>query len=244
MTKDETEILEQTLEFADLRVTEVMRPQEEMIILDIQKPIKSLLQIISEQRYSRYPVYDSAKEEIIGIIHIKDLFAALYKQNGIESLPPYIRPILKVSHRLPALDLLRKFREGMPHFALVYMNKGNLIGFVTLDNLLHVLIGRIQDEFHKTKDDWIKHPDGSLSARGGYSIYSLERALGLDISVSAEEENIDTIGELIMTRIGRLPAEGELINFEEFDAIIEEINMTHIRKIKINSKLILEKNPS
>ena len=148
LTKDETEILEQTLEFADLRVTEVMRPQEEMIILDIQKPIKSLLQIISEHRYSRYPVYDSAKEEIIGIIHIKDLYAALYKQNGIESLQPYIRPILKVSHRLPALDLLRKFREGMPHFALVYMNKGNLIGFVTLDDLLHVLIGRIQDEFH------------------------------------------------------------------------------------------------
>ena len=97
---------------------------------------------------------------------------------------------------------------------------------------------------HKTKDDWIKHPDGSLSAGGGCSVYSLERALGLDINVSAEEENIDTIGELIMTRIGRLPAEGELINFEEFDAIIEEINMTHIRKIKINSKLILEKNPS
>ena len=76
LTKDETEILEQTLEFADLRVTEVMRPQEEMIILDIQKPIKYLLQIISEQRYSRYPVYDSAKEEIIGIIHIHDIIRA------------------------------------------------------------------------------------------------------------------------------------------------------------------------
>ncbi len=151
LTKDETEILEQTLEFADLRVTEVMRPQEEMVVLDIQKPVQSLLQTIQEQRYSRYPVYDSVKEEIIGIIHIKDLFAAIYKQNGIKSLQPYVRPVAKVSHSLAALDLLRKFREGRSHFALVYTSQGNLVGFVTLDNLLHVLIGRIQDEFHKTK---------------------------------------------------------------------------------------------
>ncbi len=88
-----------------------------------------------------------------------------------------IMPVIKVAHNLPAMDLLRKFKTGMSHFALIYKFKSNLLGFVTLDNLLHVLIGRIKDEFHKTQVDWVKHADGTITAKGDCSIYSLERAL-------------------------------------------------------------------
>nr|WP_148340238.1 hemolysin family protein [Aquicella siphonis] len=233
LSKEESEIIEHTLEFADLQVTEVMRHREEIILLDIRQSIEELMQIVIEKRYSRYPVFDPEKNEVIGIVHVKDLFAALYQQKQITSLEPYIRPVLKVSHQLPAIDLLRKFREGMPHFALIYKGRENLLGFVTLDNLLHVLIGRIKDEFHKTQDDWIKNADNTITAKGECSIYSLERALDRDISLNVDEEDLDTLAGLIIVRAGTLPKAGEKISFNEFDAVIEEVKGSQIRRVKI-----------
>lgn len=229
LTQDETKIIEHTLEFADLNVTEVMRPREEMITLDIQKPIDQLLQIILDNRYSRYPVCE--RDEVIGIIHIKDLFIALYKDGKITDLRIFIRPILKVSHRLPALNLLKKFRKGITHFALIYKNK-TLIGFITLDNLLQILFGRIRDEFHKTKTDWTENEDGSLTFRGDASIYSLERALDRDIDYEGEEE-IYTLSGLIFQKLGTFPKVGQRIKFDDFEVVIEKRQGARIQVVRI-----------
>lgn len=236
LDKDERDILEHTLDLAELNVTEVMRPADEMMILNINEPFELISQKILKNRYSRYPVYDSNKKEMIGVIHVKDLFADLLQQKEVSTISSYIRPILKVSHKLPAMDLLRKFRTGMPHFALVYKNKTTLLGYVTLDNLLHVMIGRIKDEFHKTHDDWIKNADGSITTKGDCSLYSLERALNCDITLTPEEEDLNTLYGLIITRHGKLPKEGEIIEFAEFDALVEKIQDSSLSKIKIVPK--------
>lgn len=233
LTQEETEIIEHTLEFTDLQVTEVMRPKDEIVLLNLQEPVSALLKKVIEFRYSRYPVYDPEQDDIIGIVHVKDLFAALYQKKEITNLQDYIRPILKVSHELFAVDLLRKFRTGMPHFALIYKSRENLLGFVTLDNLLHILIGRIKDEFHKTQDDWTKNPDGSFTVKGKCSIYSLERALDKDITLTEEEKNLDTLAGLLIVRAGTLPQEGQTISFEEMDVIIEKLQGSQIRTVRV-----------
>lgn len=236
LEEEEREILEHTLDLAELNVTEVMRPADEMVALDVHDPFPVTSQKILKNHYSRYPVYDGKERTMIGIIHVKDLFADLLITKEIETITPYIRPALKVSHKLPAMDLLRKFRGGMPHFALVYKNKNTLLGFVTLDNLLHVLIGRIKDEFHKTHDDWIENSDGTFTTKGDCSLYSLERALNRDITLTAEEEDLTTLYGLIITRLGKLPKEGETIEFIEFDALIEKVQDSSLIKIKIIPK--------
>ncbi|KGP63219.1 hypothetical protein EP47_04450 [Legionella norrlandica] len=236
LKEDEREILEHTLDLAELNVTEVMRPADEMIAIDINEPFEMVKEKILKYRYSRYPVYDSKIKEMIGVIHVKDLFADLFLEKEISTLTAYVRPVLKVSHKLPAMDLLRKFRAGMPHFALVYKYKSSLLGFVTLDNLLHILIGRIKDEFHKTHEDWIKNADGTITAKGDCSLYSLERALDTDITLSPDEEELNTLYGLIITRYGKLPQEGEIIQFVEFDALIEKIQDSSIVRIKIFPK--------
>lgn len=237
LTRDETKIIKHTLEFADLLVTDIMRPKEEMILLNINEPVSESLQKVVKYRYSRYPVYDDIKDEIIGIIHIKDLFFALYQNNNLTDLKPLIRPILKVSYRLPALNVLRKFRAGAPHFALIYHKKDTLIGFITLDNLLHIILGRIKDEFHKTMVDWVENLDGSLTAKGDCSIYSLERALDQDIEVT-EDEDINTITGLIFNKLHVFPKEGDRVEFEGFDVVIEKT-----QGAKIVSVLIYPKKP-
>lgn len=222
LTKEEIQMLEHTLDFAELKVAEIMRPKEDMIMLNLEQPISEIMKVVMEYKYSRFPIFCPEAQNIIGIIHVKDLFFTLYHQGEIANLRALIRPVLKVHTHLPVLNLMNKFREGMPHFSLVYNHNDSLLGFVTLDNLLYVIIGRIKDEFNKTKDNWTLEPDGSLKIRGNCSIYSLEKALGRDIYTSSEEENIETIAGLIRYRLDRLPQQGEKIEFPEFTVIIQK----------------------
>lgn len=237
LTNEETAIIEHTLEFADLRVTEVMRSDEDLIVVNLQDPIDKSLAIMVENRFSRYPVYDREKDKIIGVIHVKDLFSAMFKHKKIDNLKLFIRPILKINHRSSALTLLNRFRKGVSPFALVYKNKDTLLGFITFDNLLHFLIGRIKDEFHLTVEDWIRNPDGSITISGDSSIYALERALNRDITLNKDEKNINMLAGLIVTRVGELPKLGDVIEFKEFNAMIEGIEGHKIRKIKIYPKV-------
>jgi CBS domain containing-hemolysin-like protein len=214
-----------------------MRSVQEMISLEIHQPLKKNLKTIFEHKYSRYPVFDKKLQSIIGIIHVKDLFTAFYNKEEIASLKPFIRPILKVSSDLPALNLLRKFREGMPHFALVYERRNQLKGFITLDNLLHILVGRIKDEFHKTQDDWIVNKDGTLTIKGSCSIYTLERALDIDIPLDEnEEDEIHTISDLILSQL-QVPKKGDRAVFDRFELEVERIEKEEILKVKVSPRL-------
>lgn len=234
---EERIILEHMLDLGELKVTDVMRPIEEMVRLNMSQSVKEALAIMQEHRYSRYPVYDSTRDEIVGIIHVKDIFAALQQNQAIENIKVLMRPILTVPRRLPALDLLRKFREGMPHFALIFSGRRkNLVGFVTLDNLLHVLVGKIKDEFHRTHDDWIKNKDGSFTLRGSASIYTLERALDIEIDFDTEnieEEFVDTLSGLIFSRIESIPKVGQRIHFSQFDMVVEKMKGPRILQVRI-----------
>lgn len=233
LTNEEIGIIEHTLDLTELKVTEVMRFKEEMVMIHLDSPIHQIMDTIMEHRYTRYPVYDPDKQDVIGIVHVKDILPVLYQQGEIKELRSLIRPVLKVYRRVPALDLLRKFREGMPHFALVYSGQETILGFITLDNLLQVLIGRIKDEFHRTKVDWVLNEDGSISAAGNCSLYSLEQALNREIDI---EDDIDTLNGLFFHRLDYLPKEGDRIDFPEFDAVIEKAIPSKILKVRIYPK--------
>ncbi len=235
ITKDEADIMENTLEFADLRVTEVMRNARELVVIDIDKPISESLSIIANTKYSRYPVYNSQTKELIGIIHVKDLFFMVDSAAMINDFSPYIRPLLKVKHRMPAIEILRLFREKGSHFAIVYKAQ-DIIGFVTLDNLLHVLFGMIKDEFHKTKNDYFDNRNGSFTVKGSCSIYSLEQLLGCDIEDN-EKFHIDTIEELVIFRLGRMPSIGTRIDLDHFVVVV-----TKVHNNSIDALLLFPKN--
>lgn len=239
LTRAETDIINRTLNFADLTVSEVMRPYEAMIALDLAQPMEQLLKIIFEHRYSRYPVYEQDKENILGVIHVKDLFFNSLQQLSVQDFKALLRPVLKISPRLSTLELLRQFREGSPHFALAYSAKQTLVGFITLDNLLRVMIGRIQDEFHDTQDDWVKNPDGSILLRGSFSLYTLEKVLGYKLQRKQEETKIYTFTGLVLSRLGMLPTIGERIAFDEFEFTIQKMHGARVIEVMIYPKIFI-----
>ncbi|KTD36508.1 metal ion transporter [Legionella nautarum] len=236
LSQQETSILSHTLDLADLNVSDIMRSYDDMVMLDNRIVSKVLMETLNHYHYSRYPVYDKAKKQIIGILHVKDLHPILLEtqENDELVLEGILRPVPKISYRLPVLALLRQFQEGMPHFALVYGRQNAIVGFVTLDNLLYLVIGVIQDEFHQTQEAWVANKDGSLTVKGDCSLYTLERALQRELTLPIdEEEDITTVAGLILHQHGSVPKEGEIISFPDFSATIEHIQGARIRQVRI-----------
>lgn len=227
--KEEMEMLEHALDLADLKAADVMRPEDELISLNIDDPLDVNLNKIITHHYSRYPVYKEEPNNLIGIVHVKDLFAKLHQNKTLSDLNKHLRPLLQVPRDRPATELFQEFRLGFSHFATVHNDSGLLIGFVTLDNILGSLFGHIRDEFNKTQDDWVKTSDGAYLMKGNLPLYALEKALDIDIDI----EGIDTISGLILSKLERLPTPYERIPFEKFDVEVRKMKGPKILLVKI-----------
>jgi CBS domain containing-hemolysin-like protein len=227
-TKDEWHALAQALDFRDLDVADLMRPFNEAVALSLAESVERNLERAAQHRYSRYPLLD-AQGQVVGVIHLKDLFFAMRSGGALAALRDYARPVLTVRPTLSVIELFRRFRAGAPHFAVVVAHDGRPLGFATLDNLLGALVGEIRDEFRETGNDWTRLDDGSLLGKGSLPIFSLERALGIDI----EETGADSVGGLILDRLGDLPKEGQRIAFMGFDAVVKKMRGPRIALVHI-----------
>lgn len=226
-TGDEWRVLAQALDFRDLEVADLLRPFNEAIALQLDVGLEENLDRIAQHRFSRYPLVD-AQGGVVGIVHLKDIFIALRKDEPVD-LESLARPALMVLPSLAAMDLFRRFQQGVPHFAIVAHEDGRPLGFVTLDNLLGALVGEIRDEFKRSSNEWTKLDDGSLMGKGSLPIFTLERALGLDIA----SEQADTVGGLVLWKLGELPKEGQRVGFGSFDIVVKKMSGPRILLVRV-----------
>ncbi len=228
VTDNEWRVLAQALDFRNLEVADLLRPFGEAITLRQDATLAENLDRIVQYRFSRYPLLND-KGEVIGIVHLKDLFMAQHKGVLPEDLAEIAHPVPFVAADLPATELFRRFQEGMPHFAVANYDDGRPQGFLTLDNLLGALVGEIRDEFRRTSNDWIKLDDGSVMGKGSLPIFTLERTLGIDI----ESENAETVGGLVLWKLGELPKEGQRIEFDRFDVVVKKMSGPRIVLVRV-----------
>ncbi len=232
--RDERQILAQSLDFSQRAVSELMRPINEVIALHAARSLEENLQTILRNRFSRYPYFDRNGEDVLGVIHLKDLFFAQQAGKPVDDLSTYLRPVETYSARTPALELFRRFREGAPHFALIGEKGKRPVGFITLDNLLGAIVGEIHDEFRVNENDWLRQPDGSLVGKASLPIVSLERALGLDINnEDLGLDEVESVGGLLMVRLGDIPTQGQCIEFPGFDIVVKKMNGPRIVLVKV-----------
>ncbi|RBM03241.1 HlyC/CorC family transporter [Acidithiobacillus ferridurans] len=210
------DILDRTLDFTELTAGDLMRPAADMVCLMLDDSPEAIRQVMMNHRFTRYPVCEGDRQHVVGLLHVKDAFAALSRYPDLREIKKLLRPLPAVGKALPAMDLLTHFRSGHPHFALVVDDLGTITGFVTLDHVLESLLGAIPDEFRHQRQEWRRQPDGSWVGSGSLSLYSLERSLHIDI----DEETADTIGGLVMHQLERVPEEGERVAFPSFDVVV------------------------
>jgi len=224
-TRDEWNILAKTLDFSELEVSDLMRPIQEIVALHRSMSLQANLKIVYDKRFSRYPYFDTDGIDVLGVIHLKDLFFAQQEGKAIEDLQQYLRPIQYISPDTPALELFRHFRMGAAHFAVIGQKGQKPQGFITLDNLLSAMVGEIRDEFRQNINDWTRLDDGTLIVKGSLPIFSVERILGIDIENEelALEDEV-SIGGLIMSKLQDIPIEGQRIEFNQFDIVVKKMN--------------------
>jgi CBS domain containing-hemolysin-like protein len=232
--KDERNILANTLDFSQLRVSDLMRPINEVIALHANRPLAANLETVVRNRFSRYPYFDEDGNTVLGVVHLKDLFFAQQSGKPITTFTPFLRPVETISARTPAIELFRRFREGAPHFARIGEKGKRPGGVQTRDNPLGARGGAIHDEFRLNENDWLKQEDGALIGKASLPIFSLERMLGIDIE--NEElglDEVESVGGLIMLKLGDIPKQGQRVSFNAFDLVVRKMNGPRILLVKV-----------
>lgn len=238
ITQDDRNILAQSLDFSTLQVSELMRPINEVSALYANRSLEENLETVRRNRFSRYPYFDEAGEEVLGIIHLKDLYFALQAGRPVTDLTQFLRPVESISARTPAQDIFRRFRGGAPHFALIGEKGKRPVGFVTLDNLLGAMVGEIRDEFRMNENDWLRQADGTYIGKASLPIFSLERLLGIDIdNEQMGLEDVESVGGLLMEKLGDIPKQGQRIEFPQFNVVVKKMNGPRILLVKVIPQL-------
>ncbi|MES2933798.1 MAG: hemolysin family protein [Pseudomonadota bacterium] len=233
-TRDEWNVLAQTLDFSELEVSDLMRPINEIAALYENESLEKNLGTVFRRRFSRYPYFDSNGIEALGVIHMKDLFFAQHEGKQIEDLHQYLRPVQTISPRTPALELFRRFRKGAPHFALIGKKGEKPQGFITLDNLLGAMVGEMRDEFRQNDNDWTRLDDGTFIGKGSLPIFSLERMLGLDVeNEELKLQDVESVGGLIMAKLRDIPEQGQKIAFRGFDIVVKKMIGPRILLVRV-----------
>ena len=233
-TDDEWKILSKALDFRQLTVRDLMRPMNEAVVLHQSKTIAQNMETMLTHRYSRYPLLND-DGMLIGVVHLKDVFVCLQRGQELTDFSRLMRPAQTVAPEMRAADLFRLFQKGSPHMAVVAYLDGLPQGFITVDNLLSAMVGEVQDEFKRSHNDWTRLDDGSLIGKGSLPIYTLERALGIDIY----SERAETIAGLVLWKHGDFPKEGDTIAFEHFNIIVKKVKSGKILNVKVEPVLNL-----
>ncbi|HET6628238.1 MAG TPA: hemolysin family protein [Woeseiaceae bacterium] len=231
--RDSAILLKRAFELDELTAGDVMRPDEEMVTLNVDDPLPQILATIRRYRYSRYPVYEGEPDNLLGILHVKDLVVELDRSAGKAELRALVKPALIISSGMSAIGILKEFQLGFPHFAIVVDEYGRMLGFVTLDHVVEVLVGTIEDEFRHGRPDWTRQPDGRYAGHGSLSIYSLERLLNVEISPFPD---VNSVGGLVMDRLERIPEVGDKAAFDDFELEVLEMEGPRIVTVAVEPR--------
>ncbi|WP_263147142.1 hemolysin family protein [Pseudomonas sp. RIT-PI-AD] len=225
-------VLASAVELGELEVADWANSREDLIYLDHAAPLSDILTIIRRHKYSRYPVYDIARNDFIGLLHIKDLLLAL---TALESMPEtfdldeLLRPLERVTRHTPLTQLLEQFRLGSAHFALVEEADGKVIGYLTMEDVLEVLVGDIQDEHRKAERGILAYQPGKLLVRGDTPLFKVERLLGIDL----DHIEADTLAGLVYESLKRVPEEEDVLDTDGLRIIVKKMKGPKIVLAKV-----------
>lgn len=203
-------LLEKVLAFADLEVSDVMVSRAHMDVIKIDTPIQECVDYIIETAHSRFPVIGKDKDEILGILHAKDLLRYFNRPQELQ-LQPLLREATFVPESKSLPSLLKDFRDKHIHLAMVVDEYGGVSGLITFEDILEAIIGEIEDEFDEDEEaDIVAVEENLFRVNAVAEIEEFNRFFGSQFS----DEEVDSIGGLIISEFGRLPQKGEEISLE------------------------------
>lgn len=216
---------------------DVMVPRADIVAIAVDATFEAAIDLIRRDGHSRLPVYREELDDIVGMVHIKDVFGYVGKPEAFR-LEDILRKPLMVAPQIPVLDLLLQMRQAHTHLALVVDEYGGIDGLVTIEDLLETIIGDIADEHDEAEGSLIaERPDGSLDVDARLPVEALEARLGPVLTAEEREADLDTVGGLVVTLAGRVPARGEVLShpsgleFRVLEADARRLKRLRIRRV-------------
>jgi CBS domain containing-hemolysin-like protein len=232
---NEKSLIKNILQLENKSVEDVMVPRGEIISIDNKQNYNQIFDIIKEESHSRLPVYENNLDNIVGFFHVKDFIKINKNEFDLNLI---LRDVLYTAPKSPILELLKRMRLSRIHIALVVDGVGGVDGLVTIEDLVEEIVGEIEDE-HDAEDideEIIKKEDNLLIVDAAYRIDELEKDFNINLIV-ADEEEIETVGGLVFSKINRIPKSNEefniddIINIKILRANERKILTVHITKI-------------
>jgi putative hemolysin len=226
----EEEMLYKVFDFASKEVADVMVPRPEVVAISVDLPPEDALKAVVDSPFTRYPLYRGSLDEIVGILHVRDLFAAMHDL-GIAAvrLESIARPAFVVPETKDLAALLADFRREKQHMAIVVDEYGAMEGIATLEDLLEEIVGEIEDEFDLPDTSVERIDDRRIRIDGTYSIDDFNETFG----TSLEQEDFHTMAGLVFGHLGRAPEVGDVATIDGLELKVLEVEGSRILKIEI-----------
>jgi CBS domain containing-hemolysin-like protein len=208
---EEQEMLHKVFEFADKDAADVMVPRPDVVAVSVELPVAQILHVVLDHPFTRYPVFDEDLDDILGILHVRDLFSAL-DDRGMErvDLRAILRPAIVVPETKHLDDLLREFQATSNHMAIVVDEYGSVEGLVTLEDLLEEIVGEIGDEFDRPEAGIRRIGRGRVRIGGSFPIDEFNERFGTDLP----GDDYHTVGGFVFGELGRAPKVGDTVSYD------------------------------
>jgi magnesium and cobalt transporter len=235
LDRQERLLIANILRLRGTMANDVMIPRADIVALRADLTLDETLHRLREEQHSRLPIYRDQLDDIIGMVHIKDVFAYIGRPEEF-SLEKLLRRPLMVAPQAPVLDLLVQMRQARVHLALVVDEYGGIDGLVTIEDLVETIVGDIADEHDEIEGSLVtERQDGTLDVAARCSIEDFEERLGPVLTPEERASSIDTVGGLVFTLAGRVPARNEIITHPhsgmEFQVL--DADPRHILKVRV-----------
>ena len=228
METEKTEMLQNIFELGKTPVKEVMIPATDIISINATNSIQDALNLFAKHQFTRYPVYEEKEENVIGILHLKDVFiiASAKKEVPLRDL---VRPISFVPESVKVNQLLKELQEHHQHMAMVLNEYGSITGLVTLEDILEEIVGEIRDEYETAPEKIIKLKPVSWLIDASVPLDELSELL----NITFQAEEVLTLGGFLTEQLQRLPKKGERLRYKDFCFQVQKADEKRVLKVLV-----------
>lgn len=240
LTADERLMLMNIVTLREKDIDDVMVPRADIVAVEVSVPFPDLVNIFEKAAHSRLPVYRDSLDDVVGMVHIKDVLAVLANDEQAAAPPSVLgikRPVLFVPPTMPVIDLLLKMRLNRLHMALVVDEFGGTNGLVTIEDLIEEIVGEIEDEHDVQGTPLIvERAGGELEVDARALIADLEVKLDVALLPGDRDEVVDSVGGLVFSLAGRVPRRGEIIRHSEgIEFEVLEADPRRLKRLRVRA---------
>ena len=226
---EERGIINNVFQFGDMQAKEAMIQRLDMVAIDIEDSYDEIIELFKSEKLSRLPVYQESIDDIVGILNIKDIIFLSDEEIENFDIKDYVREAFFTYEFKKITQLLEEMKKEKTQMAIVVDEYGGTAGLLTIEDLVEVIVGDIDDEYDEEEEEIVKINDNEYLVEGSTKISDVNEQLGINL----ESEEFDSIGGFIIGYLKRIPEENEIIEVEDVKFKVESIDKNRINKIRI-----------